>query len=129
MLCRTVTSWSMVAGGASTTIVRKQNDKVIIQATSHKQYAIDPRCLAVVGKVSMRNKPIHPIGSPQRLRWLKKRPGSGLWQRKDGRYGRKLKRESLEVIEPKPDPPKIINLTLTGELPDKEVIPKTRRVT
>ncbi|RXG69070.1 39S ribosomal protein L2, mitochondrial [Armadillidium vulgare] len=118
-----------IAGGASAIIARKKDNKVIIQATKHKQYAIDPRCLAVVGKVSMRNKPIHPIGSPQRLRWLKKRPGSGLWQRKDGRYGRKLKRDTLEVMEPKPDPSKVIILTLTGELPDKEVIPKTRRVT
>jgi len=32
-----------------------------------------------------------PIGSPQRLRELGYRPRSGLWQRKSGRHGRKIR--------------------------------------
>jgi large subunit ribosomal protein L2 len=56
-----------------------------------------------------------PIGSPQRLRELGYRPRSGLWQRKSGRHGRKIRPlPPVRVVDkPPPEPPKPLVLTMT----------------
>ena len=52
---------------------------------------LDHRCQCVVGKIS-----IHPlkdgvVGSPNRNRWRGIAPRSGLWHRKTGIHGRKIR--------------------------------------
>ena len=46
----------------------------------------------MVGTNSIHPLKALPIGSPNRMRWLGIRPRSGLWQRKDGYRGRKVKK-------------------------------------
>jgi len=53
-----------------------------------------------LGQISNANHFKEHIGSPNRNRELGNRPRSGLWQRKTGRFGRKIK---------PPPPLKIIN--------------------
>merc|ERR1719400_2315270 len=73
-------------------VVRKIGDRVIIQREETKyQYSLDQRCQCVIGKVS-----IHPlkdgvVGSPNRNRWRGIAPRSGLWHRKTGIHGRKIR--------------------------------------
>ena len=56
-----------------------------------KTTILDQRCQCVIGKVS-----IHPlkdgvVGSPNRNRWRGIAPRSGLWHRKTGIHGRKIR--------------------------------------
>ena len=46
----------------------------------------------VVGTVSIHPLKALPISSPNRMRWMGIRPRSGLWQRKDGYRGKKIKK-------------------------------------
>ncbi|XP_045501335.1 39S ribosomal protein L2, mitochondrial [Colias croceus] len=79
------------AAGTYGTILRKQNDRIIVQMPSKRLFSFDQHCMAVVGRLSNITHGSTPIGSPQRNRWLGNRPRSGLWKRKDGRHGRKIK--------------------------------------
>lgn len=57
-----------------------------------------------------------PIGSAQKMRELGNRPRSGLWKRKDGRHGRKIRRlPAMKDIGPPPvkrDEPIVFTLKL-----------------
>lgn len=55
-----------------------------------------------------------PIGSPQRNRWLGNRPRSGLWKRKDGRHGRKIKppKPVKQILHPSKFPLPEIKMTM-----------------
>lgn len=78
----------------------------------------------------MRDRPIYPIGSAQRARWLGKRPRSGLWQRKDGYQGRKIRPlPPIKKYGPETKKVPVINLTIGGEGPPQPIIPSTNRVT
>ncbi|KAF9422490.1 hypothetical protein HW555_001888 [Spodoptera exigua] len=79
------------AAGTFGTILRRQDDRIIVQMPSKRLFSFDQHCMAVVGRVSNVDHGDTPIGSPQRNRWLGNRPRSGLWQRKSGRHGRKIK--------------------------------------
>ncbi|XP_030029310.2 39S ribosomal protein L2, mitochondrial [Manduca sexta] len=79
------------AAGTYGTIIRKQEDRVIVQMPSKHLFSFDQHCMAVVGRLSNVLHGSTPIGSAQRNRWLGNRPRSGLWQRKSGRHGRKIK--------------------------------------
>ena len=48
-------------------------------------------CIATVGRVSNVDHNKRVIGKAGRNRWLGKRPNSGLWQRKGGWAGRKIR--------------------------------------
>lgn len=48
-------------------------------------------CMATVGRVSNIGHQDEHIGSHQKNRELGNRPRSGLWQRKTGRFGRKIR--------------------------------------
>ncbi|XP_063626992.1 large ribosomal subunit protein uL2m [Cydia splendana] len=78
------------AAGTFGTILRKQDDRIIVQMPSKRLFSFDQHCMAVVGRLSNIEHGSTPIGSPQRNRWLGNRPRSGLWHRKDGRHGRKI---------------------------------------
>lgn len=66
------------------------------------------------GRVSNIDHNKIPIGSAQKNRELGNRPRSGLWQRKDGRHGRKIRKlPPMKLIPSPPDAkPKALYLTL-----------------
>jgi len=96
-------------------IIRKVGDRVVIQYQERKKktmHSLDQRCMCVVGANS-----IHPlkkliIGSPNRNRWLGVGPRQGLWHRKTGYHGRKIR--ALPPVEEvrEPEPPKYQTLIL-----------------
>lgn len=96
----------------SAKIVRRVDDRVIIQRSSKHQFSLDQRCQCVVGKISIHPlKAIH-IGSPNRMRWMGIAPRSGLWHRKSGIHGRKIRAlPPVEVVTP-PVPEKDYTLRL-----------------
>ena len=78
-------------------ILRKEGDRVIIQ-DKRLDFSIDQRCQCVVGKVSIHPLRACPIGTPNRARWLGHAPRSGLWKRRDGRFGRKIKARPPVIV-------------------------------
>lgn len=97
------------AAGTSATILRKQDDRIIVQMPSKRLFSFDQHCMCVVGRLSNVDHGTTPIGSPQRNRWLGNRPRSGLWKRKDGRHGRKIR---------PPKPVKVIKSPTNFPLPE-----------
>ncbi|XP_050484614.1 39S ribosomal protein L2, mitochondrial [Bombus huntii] len=80
------------AAGTYGTILRKDGeDRVVIKMPSKKEFSIYKTCMATVGRLSNVEHGTTPIGSAQKNRELGNRPRSGLWQRKTGRFGRKIK--------------------------------------
>jgi len=73
-------------------VLRKVSDRVVIKCWDELEFAIPAEAQCVVGSVSIHPLKALHIGSPNRMRWLGIRPRSGLWQRKDGRRGRKIKK-------------------------------------
>ncbi|XP_023303174.2 39S ribosomal protein L2, mitochondrial [Lucilia cuprina] len=102
------------AAGTFGTILRKFDDKVVVQLPSKREFAFDKTCMATVGRVSNIEHNKQHIGSAQRMRELGNRPRSGLWQRKDGRFGRKIRKlPPMTSVPPPPGKPaEIIKLTL-----------------
>ncbi|XP_053671847.1 39S ribosomal protein L2, mitochondrial [Anopheles nili] len=92
------------AAGSYGTILRKFGDLVVVQLPSKQEFAFQQTCMATVGRVSNIMHSKTPIGSAQKNRELGNRPRSGLWQRKDGRHGRKVRRlPPMRVISPLPE--------------------------
>ncbi|XP_076241401.1 mitochondrial ribosomal protein L2 [Calliopsis andreniformis] len=80
------------AAGTFGTVLRKDdNDRVIVKMPSKKEFSLHKTCMATVGRLSNVEHGSTPIGSAQKNRELGNRPRSGLWQRKSGRHGRKIK--------------------------------------
>lgn len=82
-------------------VLRRVGDRVIIEDKKKKQFSVDQKCQCVVGQVSIHPLKACEIGSPQRLRWLGIRPRSGLWHRKTGIHGRKVRPPpTLKTLDP-----------------------------
>ncbi|XP_068183505.1 large ribosomal subunit protein uL2m isoform X2 [Antennarius striatus] len=79
------------AAGTSGVLLRKTNGAVVVQLPSKQQVEVLETCMVTVGRVSNIDHNKRIIGKAGRNRWLGKRPSSGLWQRKGGRFGRKIK--------------------------------------
>ncbi|EFN89928.1 39S ribosomal protein L2, mitochondrial [Harpegnathos saltator] len=79
------------AAGTSGTVLKRSGDRVIVQMPSKKQFSLHESCMASVGRLSNVTHDSTPVGSAQKNRELGNRPRSGLWHRKDGRHGRKIK--------------------------------------
>ncbi|XP_078596707.1 large ribosomal subunit protein uL2m-like [Branchiostoma floridae x Branchiostoma japonicum] len=79
------------AAGTTAQVLRKAAGQVILQLPSKHQISIDERCMVTVGQVSNHEHNQRIIGKAGRNRWLGKRPSSGLWQRKGGWAGRKIR--------------------------------------
>uniref|UniRef100_A0A182YIQ6 Uncharacterized protein n=1 Tax=Anopheles stephensi TaxID=30069 RepID=A0A182YIQ6_ANOST len=94
------------AAGSYGTILRKFGELVVVQLPSKQEFAFQQTCMATVGRVSNVAHSKTPIGSAQKNRELGNRPRSGLWQRKDGRHGRKVRRlPPMRVIAPPAEKP------------------------
>lgn len=81
----------MRAAGVVGTIIRKFDDQVVVLNSKKEEWAFNQKCMATVGRVSNVGHSAVKLGSHQRARELGYRPRSGLWQRKSGRHGRKIK--------------------------------------
>ncbi|KAJ9590792.1 hypothetical protein L9F63_016178 [Diploptera punctata] len=113
----------VLAAGTRATLLRRIGNKVVVQLPSKHELLLHQECMAVVGRVSNVMHSRTPIGSPQRLRELGYRPRSGLWQRKSGRHGRKIKPlpPIRDTDNPRPPAPEPLILTL----PDSKIYSKT----
>lgn len=79
------------AAGTFGMVMKHDEDRVIVQMPSKKHFSLHQTCMATVGRLSNIEHGSTPIGSAQRNRELGNRPRSGLWHRKEGRHGRKIK--------------------------------------
>uniref|UniRef100_A0A1A7WFZ3 Large ribosomal subunit protein uL2m n=1 Tax=Iconisemion striatum TaxID=60296 RepID=A0A1A7WFZ3_9TELE len=79
------------AAGTSGVLLRKVNGTAIVQLPSKQQVQVLETCMVTVGRVSNIDHNKRIIGKAGRNRWLGIRPSSGLWQRKGGWAGRKIK--------------------------------------
>lgn len=79
------------AAGTSGVLLRKVNGTAIVQLPSKQQVQVLETCVVTVGRVSNIDHNKRIIGKAGRNRWLGIRPSSGLWQRKGGWAGRKIK--------------------------------------
>lgn len=102
------------AAGTYGTVLRKFDGKVVVALPSKREFAFDKTCMATVGRVSNINHNKEHVGSAQRMRELGNRPRSGLWQRKDGRFGRKIRKlPPMTNVNPPPEKPnEVIKMTL-----------------
>ncbi|KAK9504447.1 hypothetical protein O3M35_010775 [Rhynocoris fuscipes] len=107
------------AAGSSATISRKVGDRVIVQLPSKLEVSLPQECMATVGRLSNVEHEKTPVGSAQKMREMGNRPRSGLWQRKDGRHGRKIRPPPpLKEINPQTDfvKPEELKLTLNCDM-------------
>ncbi|XP_039388925.1 39S ribosomal protein L2, mitochondrial isoform X3 [Mauremys reevesii] len=79
------------AAGTCGVLLRKVNGTAIVQLPSKRHIQVLETCMATVGRVSNIDHNKRIIGKAGRNRWLGKRPRSGLWHRKGGWAGRKIK--------------------------------------
>ncbi|XP_067277377.1 39S ribosomal protein L2, mitochondrial [Pseudorasbora parva] len=79
------------AAGTCGVLLRKVNGTAIVQLPSKHQIQVLETCVATVGRVSNIDHNKRIIGKAGRNRWLGIRPSSGLWQRKGGWAGRKIR--------------------------------------
>uniref|UniRef100_A0A8C0GQV8 Large ribosomal subunit protein uL2m n=1 Tax=Chelonoidis abingdonii TaxID=106734 RepID=A0A8C0GQV8_CHEAB len=79
------------AAGTCGVLLRKVNGTAIVQLPSKRHVQVLETCMATVGRVSNIDHNKRIIGKAGRNRWLGKRPRSGLWHRKGGWAGRKIK--------------------------------------
>ncbi|XP_075720754.1 large ribosomal subunit protein uL2m [Rhinoderma darwinii] len=79
------------AAGTCGVLLRKVNGTAIVQLPSKRQVQVLETCVATVGRVSNTDHNKRIIGKAGRNRWLGIRPSSGLWKRKGGWAGRKIK--------------------------------------
>ncbi|XP_077469202.1 large ribosomal subunit protein uL2m [Stigmatopora argus] len=79
------------AAGTCGILLRKVNGTAIVQLPSKRQVQVLETCMVTVGRVSNVDHNKRIIGKAGRNRWLGIRPSSGLWQRKGGWAGRKIK--------------------------------------
>lgn len=79
------------AAGTSGILLRKVNGTAIVQLPSKQQVQVLETCVVTVGRVSNIDHNKRIIGTAGRNRRLGNRPSSGLWQRKGGWAGRKIK--------------------------------------
>lgn len=79
------------AAGTCGVLLRKVNGTAIVQLPSKRQIQVSETCVATVGRVSNIDHNKRIIGKAGRNRWLGIRPSSGLWKRKGGWAGRKIK--------------------------------------
>ncbi|ODM87263.1 39S ribosomal protein L2, mitochondrial [Orchesella cincta] len=109
------------AAGTCCKILRKIGQRVVVLNAKKREISLPQNCMAVVG-MSFSNvswDTVH-IGSPNNLRRMGYRPRSGLWHRKTGYHGRKLRRpppcEEYVTKDQLPKPVPRIKLTMDPDV-------------
>ncbi|KAI1301317.1 39S ribosomal protein L2, mitochondrial [Halotydeus destructor] len=82
--------YALVAG-SSCEVMRRMGKMIVVKLHLKNEVALDERCMATVGRCSNTEHNTINLLIPQRMRWKGKRMNSGLWHRKDGYCGRKIK--------------------------------------
>ncbi|XP_031847473.1 mitochondrial ribosomal protein L2 [Nomia melanderi] len=96
------------AAGSSAVIVKrdeKDPNLIVLKMPTKKLFLLNKACMATVGRLSNTEHSSIKIGSAQKLRELGYRPRSGLFKKKTGRFGPKLKKKNKYVLCV-PAPPK-----------------------
>jgi len=120
----------MKAGEKGHVVRRTKEGRIVVHVRERLQVALEPTCNAVVGQCSNEFFDEVHVGSATRLRWLGFRPRSGLWQRKTGYHGRKVRPIPPAVVPRKGqgvNPREVVKLSCQGEDPPRRVVPKTNR--
>lgn len=74
-------------------------DNIVVKLACNREVALDQHCMATVGRVSQTEHGTVNLLIPQRTRWKGNRMHSGLWHRKDGYCGRKVRPpKPLQII-------------------------------
>lgn len=85
------------ASGASCTVLSHQEGNAsVLQMPSGREILMSSNCVAVIGTIS--GVSIEIWGSAQQTRYYGIRPCSGLYQKKDGRHGRKIRKYKRPMI-------------------------------
>lgn len=85
--------------GAGSEVIRRMGTNIVIKLASNKEIALDQCCMASIGRVSQTEHNTVNLLIPQRVRWKGNRMRSGLWHRKDGYCGRKIRPpKPLQII-------------------------------
>lgn len=91
-------AWFATKAEEDAKILRKAGDRIVIKCWDRLEFSIPQEAQCVVGTVSIHPLKALPIGSPNRMRWLGIRQRSGLWKKKDGRRGRKIKKPPPAIL-------------------------------
>lgn len=79
------------AAGVCAQILRRVGDTIVLQLPSKKEVAVDPNCIATVGRIGNIDFCNQKWTKAGEARAEGRRPKSGLWHRKDGYCGRKIR--------------------------------------
>lgn len=93
------------AAGTCCQLVRKIGDRCIVRLPSKHEIEVSHNCMVTIGRVSNVDHGDKHIGSPNRMRWLGIMQRSGLWHRKTGYNGRKIRPLPPVRVYNKPKPP------------------------
>jgi len=104
----------VVHGGGAATIVRHEDRFTIVKMPHKHEYALRSECMATVGRLKTRARTIY--GSAQMHRRFGYKMSSGLWHKKDGYQGRKIRAlpavvKITKVRDNKPAPKQKFTLT------------------
>ena len=96
----------IASGGSQGMLVRHVGDQAVVRLPSQHEIMVSNECTAVLGR-PVRFKPKTKLRKAGEARWLGIRPKSGLWHKKDGRFGRKTNRRK-KLKEFSKTPPKVL---------------------
>lgn len=109
------------AAGTQAQIIRKTGEHVILRLPSKYEVAVLPTCMATVGRVSNITHNQKVIGKAGRNRWKGIRPKSGYFQKKTGRFGRKIRTQKAVQVYRKP----VVKKDRLAKLPF-DLLPRSR---
>lgn len=88
-------------------IVRHQGDFVVVRLPHKHEFSMHKTCMATVGRLSHPEFWSYHFGSAQMHRRFGYHPSSGLFQKKDGYCGRKIRPlPPVRVLDKEPEPPR-----------------------
>ncbi|KAF8371206.1 mrpl-2, partial [Pristionchus pacificus] len=99
----------VVKAGTAATIVRHQGDFVVVKLPHKHEFSLHRECMATVGRLSHADIEGKIFGSAQMHRRFGYKMSSGLFHKKDGYFGRKVRAlPPVRVLDtpPEPAPPK-----------------------
>ncbi|EFO20323.1 hypothetical protein LOAG_08167 [Loa loa] len=106
----------IVTAGTCAEIIRHQGDFVIVRLPHKHEFLLSKECMATVGRLSHAEFHDKIFGSAQMHRRFGYKMASGLFQKKDGYLGRKIRRlPPPRTLTPERPPQELVSFTLTKE--------------
>ncbi|KHN79848.1 39S ribosomal protein L2, mitochondrial [Toxocara canis] len=107
----------VVAAGKCAEVVRHQGDFVVIRLPHKHEFSLHKTCMATVGRLSHADIENKIFGSAQMHRRFGYKMSSGLFHKKDGYCGRKIRKPPAvrTLVEPEKKPPPNYSITLTKD--------------